>query len=257
LENENFIEESKRIVDIAGERGIVLRIMGATAFVIHCPKFAYLHKALERKLTDIDLVAYGKQKNDVYELFKGLGYVTRKHEMLLYSSQRRVFFHDQAHNRMVDVFFDKLEMCHEIDFRDRLEIDYPTIPLANLLLEKTQIVEINEKDVIDTVVLLREHEVGESEVETLNSQYVAKILCEDWGFYYTVRMNLGKIRDFLPKYGVLTQEDRLNIGAKIDRLLERIEKAPKSSKWKLRSKIGPRKKWYKDVEYPQRMYEHY
>ena len=39
-------------------------------------------------------------------------------------------------------------MCHDIPFKDRLEIDYPTIPLAELLLEKMQIVQINEKDLI-------------------------------------------------------------------------------------------------------------
>ncbi len=30
-------------------------------------------------------------------------------------------------------------------------------------------------------------------------------------------------------------------------LLERIEAAPKGLGWKLRSKIGDRKKWYRDV----------
>jgi len=148
----------------------------------------------------------------------------------------------------VDVFFDKLEMCHTIDFKDQLEVDYPTISLANLLLEKMQIVQLNEKDVIDTVVLLREHDVGEGDVETVNVKYISRLFSKDWGFYYTVTTNLKRIKDeFLPSYN-LPDEDKTTVKDKIDILLERVQEEPKSLGWKMRAKVGAKKKWYRDVE---------
>jgi hypothetical protein len=53
-------------------------------------------------------------------------------------------------------------MNHIIEFKDRLEKDYPTIPLEELMLEKLQIVKINEKDIKDLIVLILEHEIGEN-----------------------------------------------------------------------------------------------
>jgi len=149
---------------------------------------------------------------------------------------------------MVDVFFDKLEMCHTIDFRNRLRLDKPTITLADMLLEKMQIVKINEKDIIDTIVLLRAHDIGENDKDKVNIKYVSKLLSNDWGFYYTVTMNLKKVKELCKKYNVLSNEDMKDVTSKIDRILEKIEKEPKSMKWKMRAKIGPSKKWYKEVE---------
>ena len=67
-----------------------------------------------------------------------------------------------------DIFFDKLSFCHEIAWKNRLEDDNPTIPLAEMLLEKMQIVKINEKDIIDTIMLLLEHPLGDRDQETIN-----------------------------------------------------------------------------------------
>jgi hypothetical protein len=55
------------------------------------------------------------------------------------------------------VFYEKLAFSHVINWSGRLEADKPSIPLAEMLLEKMQIVKINEKDVIDTIMLLLEH----------------------------------------------------------------------------------------------------
>ena len=42
-----------------------------------------------------------------------------------------------------------------------------------MLLEKMQIVQINEKDVIDTIMLLLEHPLGDEDHETINIKQVA------------------------------------------------------------------------------------
>ena len=241
-----FIDEAKRIIDSANEKKIVLRVLGAIAFRLHCPKFRHILENI-RHITDIDLVAYGKQMNQVEKYFIDLGYELRPPSFAALAARRRIFY-DRDRGIVVDVFFDKLEMCHVIDFKGRLEVDYPTIPLAEMLLEKLQIVQITEKDVKDVIILLREHEIGERDDETINAKYIAKIFAKDWGFYYTATTNLKKIKQLLGPFDALTDEDKKDVESKIDKLLDIIEKEPKSLGWKMRAKIGTKKIWYRKVE---------
>lgn len=247
----DFVEEAKRVVREAEIRGLALRVIGATAFRIHCPKCSSLYNALERELSDIDFMAYGRRERETLSLFQELGYTIDEriiYALRIVSPGQRYIFHDFKNNRLADVFFDRLEMCHTVDFRDRLEVDYPTISVSDLLLEKMQIVKINEKDIKDSIVLLREHEVGTNEDERVNTDYIAELLSKDWGFYYTVTMNLDKIKSLASRYDALTEEDVLDVKAKVDRLLEAIERMPKSFKWRMRARVGTKKKWYRDVE---------
>jgi hypothetical protein len=98
-------------------------------------------------------------------------------------------------------------------------------------------------------MLLREHEIGESAApETINAKYIAKIMSNDWGFYYTVTTNLRKVADKLGTYQELKQEDRDDVNGKIQKLLKVIDDQPKTLGWKMRAKVGTSKKWYRDVE---------
>jgi hypothetical protein len=96
--------------------------------------------------------------------------------------------------------------------------------------------------------MLREHEIQNGEKEYLNAQYVAKLLSNDWGFYYTVTTNLRKVKSYLDLFTVLSDEDRKDVGSKVDTLLKAIENEPKSMKWQMRAKVGTRKRWYTEVE---------
>jgi len=248
----NFVEEAQRIVDAGRRDDITLRIMGATAIKIHCPRFSSLQESLAREISDIDLMAYSSQKDEIINLLLRLGYKFDRRSLMMMRYFNRYIFDDPVNNRHVDVFFDKLEMCHTIDFKDRLEVDYPTISLADLLLEKLQIVKIAEKDVKDCIILIREHDVGEGDEETVNMKYISNILSKDWGFYYTSKLNLGKIKTLLKNYDAIKPSDRSDILQKIGLLEVEIEKAPKSMRWKMREKIGPKQKWYREVEEVER-----
>jgi hypothetical protein len=157
-------------------------------------------------------------------------------------------FNDLGNGRHCDVFLDKLEFCHDIVFLERLEVDSPTVPLAELLLEKMQIVNLNEKDVIDSVMLLREHQVGDSDAETINSTRIANLTAHDWGLWKTVTTNLTRMEQLIPEMAKLSDGDRKDVMAKIDSLLLRIYDEPKSTSWKMRAKVGEKRKWYRDVE---------
>ena len=227
------------------KRGITLRLMGAVAVRIHCPEFRDLHIRLERPLTDIDLMTLKKHKKQVEELFMDMGY---DWYVPKWYARGRYIFVDPETKLLTDVFFDKLEMCHTIDFRGRLEVDYPTISLADIMLEKLQIVEINEKDIKDMIVLLREHDVGDSDEEMVNGRYIAKLFADDWGFWYTATTNLKKLKGFLDKYEILTDEDRRVVAERIDKLMAMIDEEPKTKKWQKRAKVGTKKIWYRKVE---------
>jgi hypothetical protein len=242
-----FADEALRMVSAARDKDITMRIMGALVVLLHCEKYLHLHDAMKRELTDIDVMTYRKHCEQLEPFFVSLGYAPDEH-ILAYFGDRRHKYYNKSNGRGIDVFIDKLPMCHTIPFAGRLEEDYPTITLADFILEKMQIVQLNEKDIKDTVVILREHEVGEVDQDTVNAKHIAKTLSDDWGFYYTVTTNLGRIKTTLPTINVLSEEDRADVSAKTERLLDYIDRAPKTMKWKMRAKVGTKKKWYADVE---------
>lgn len=242
----NIFEEAVRITDEAKKDDVCLRIMGANAVRFHCERFRYLLDAMERKLSDIDFMAYSKQRKKINEFFIKQGYNPNIRFIATHAGIRHIY--ERPDGLVIDVFFDKLDMCHTIDFRNRLELDYPTITLADLLLQKMQVVKIDPKDIKDTIVMIREHEIGESENEILNAKYVANLLSKDWGFYYTVKTNLKKVKEAQQEWEILREDDHKDISSKIERLLDVIENEPKTFKWKTRAKIGTKKMWYREVE---------
>ncbi|RPI09886.1 MAG: hypothetical protein EHM65_08695, partial [Acidobacteriales bacterium] len=164
-ERDKFENELKRILKASEESGVILRVIGSLAFQLHCPRYGYLQQAMGRAYTDIDFAAYGKQTTAVRDLFGKLGYTDNK-EVFFVSGGERAIFDRPEIGLHVDIFYEKLDFCHVIRWNGRLEVDKPSIPLAELLLEKMQIVEINEKDVIDTILLLLEHPLGDVDQET-------------------------------------------------------------------------------------------
>ena len=53
----------------------------------------------------------------------------------------------------VDVVMDRLNMCHVLDFHDRIDRLPDTLDIADLLLTKLQVFELNRKDVHDILHL--------------------------------------------------------------------------------------------------------
>jgi hypothetical protein len=243
----DFLEEVHRILDAAKTENVLLRLLGALAFHIHCPKYSYMQELLGRTFTDIDFMSYRQESGRINQLFVDLGYQYDVRVRALFGS-RLVFYDSSGTNRHCDVFLDKLEFCHDIDFQDRLDVDYPTVPLVELLLEKMQIVKLNEKDVIDTMMLLREHPVGGSDNETINADRLAKLTSRDWGLWKTVTINLQNVKNAAQTNQKLSEEDRKDIDSKIAALMKRIDDEPKSRGWKMRAQIGEKRKWYRDVD---------
>jgi hypothetical protein len=264
LRTDEFINECLRIVDEARSRGVVLRVLGAVGIYIHS---LHIPKALEiygrvgrfegsdELFTDLDLIAYSKQRKEVMEFFEKV--LKFKYDLITRALflQKRLIYHHPKDLYHADVFFDKLEFSHDVYFgefgRGRLELDYPTIPLADLLLEKLQIHKVNMKDIVDMIVLLYGHEVCSSDRECIDSKYIAKVLADDWGFWYDATQNLEKVKTYVSKYvseGKLWSDVEVVVKERINKILKTVEEEPKTDKWLKRAKIGTSKPWYREVE---------
>jgi len=242
---QEFVNNGLKLVKDAKERNITIRLIGSVAVLLHCSEFSKLHDTMDRKLTDIDLLAYGDRRTPLIELIEKQGFLLNRRWAALYP-ERYIFESDRLH---IDVFFDKLSMCHTIDFQGRLEVDYPTIPLAELVLEKLQIYDITEKDLKDVCLVILAHDIGDSDQETINIDHISKILSSEWGFYYTVTENLKFLRDtYLEKFDFLSDQRKDEVRNKIEIMLNRINSQKKSRGWKLRARIGTRRRWYNEVE---------
>ena len=268
---EVFIKESEKIVDQANKEGLTLRILGGLAIAMHCKNQVDFAKKLGRtgtgvvagqEYSDIDFVAYRKYRDKLKEFFNKIGYVKRRATLSSAASERQIYYHPKGWF-YVDVFFDQLLVAnHPIDFRGRLELDYPTITATDMLLEKVQMWEaFGVKDLKDCLLLLLSHEVKDFDKDAINPSYVAMLLAQDWGFWYTTMTNLQNIKRFvseLDKLGaeaeieptLISERERTDIGLKIDELVKYVEAEPKSFGWKMRAKVGTKKQWYCHVERP-------
>jgi hypothetical protein len=246
-ERDKFENELKRIIKASEDAGVLLRVIGSLAFQMHCPEFGYLQAAMGRAYTDIDFGAYSKQSRQIQELMTALGY-TENREVFIVSEGERAIFDKLQAGLHVDVFYEKLDFCHAIYWQGRLEVDSPTIPLTELLLEKMQIVKINEKDVIDTIMLLLEHPLGDADKETINIKRAAMICANDWGLWRTTTMNLEKVRQLAQGYEQLTLEQKTKVESQVNAISARLDQEPKALAWRLRARVGDRVKWYKDVD---------
>jgi hypothetical protein len=242
-----FETEALRIIQAATSQGITLRLLGSISFQFQCPTYAYIQKDLGRSYTDIDYAGYSSQASQIVPLFTSLGYYEDAEVNLYYAGQRMIFYH-RTNGIHVDIFFDKLDFCHEIRWPGRLEIEETTLPLAEMFLEKMQIVKINEKDIIDTIILLLEKPLGDTDKNTINTKLISELCAKDWGLWRTVTMNLSKIAQLVQGYKAITSEQKKSVVDQVEKIKAALDAQPKTGGWKLRAKIGDKVKWYKDVE---------
>lgn len=246
---EEFLNEARRLIDEAQKAGLVIRVMGPIALHFHFPDHVDLYRRLERLgervFTDIDFAAYGRHRSRLVDFFQHNGYDFDKNTMMYFGQDRHIYYGPRI--PMIDVFFDKLDMNHCVDYRNRLEIHPHCVSLTDLLLQKLQIVQINMKDLKDSMLLLLAAPIAGSDAGAINTRYLAELMSDDWGFYYTATMNLTKVKEACARVPALTAAQCQAIAAAADKLIAAIEEEPKSWKWKLRAKTGPKKIWYKEV----------
>jgi hypothetical protein len=235
-----IVDEAERLLGVASRDGATLSLLGGVAVRLRAPE---VPPALDREYKDIDFAVPKGRSGEADRLLRGAGYEPQVMFNAM-NSKERMLFHDTDNGRQVDVFVGSFRMCHEIPFGDRLRPGDPTVPLAELLLTKLQIIELNEKDVRDTVLLFHGHEIGESDDgEAVNAARIAELCGSDWGLWRTITQNLDRCRELLGDYE-LPADARQRVHERLDAVITRIDDEPKTRGWKLRAKIGERKRWY-------------
>jgi hypothetical protein len=232
----------------ARETGVKLRLLGGLAIRLRCPSAE--HRSLRRQYGDLDFVAPSSDLLKLEPFFESAGFEPWLPFNRLNAETSQRFDH-RTSLVSVDVFIGRLVMCHTLELANRLDAHEQTLSLADLLLSKLQIVQMNGKDVQDIVALLTDHELVEGETgESIDVTRIVQVCSTDWGWYRTVRQSLEGCSRALPQ--LLNGSAGGLVERRLGEITERIESAPKSRRWKLRAKVGERRRWYEVPEDPTR-----
>ena len=240
----DVVEEARRLVAAADEAGLRVRLIGGAAVRLHGG--ADFDPSFVREIRDIDLVT-GKGDGRRAEAFlEAQGYVANRTFNAMHGA-RRLLFYDEGHGRQVDVFINTFEMCHVLPVGEHLDRDPLTIPLADLLMTKLQIVTLNAKDRSDAYAILLGHELGAGDAECIDAGRIAELCARDWGLYRTSQLNFERLLGALPESG-LDDASRGLVAERIAGIVEAMERVPKSVKWKARARVGDRVRWYEEPD---------
>jgi hypothetical protein len=245
----DLLAEALRLLEGIEAEEVEARLIGGMAIRLIAGE--RLDPVFHREIADLDFVAARAAGRPLGELLEAAGYEPER-EFNALNGARRMLFMDPTHGRQVDVFVGSFEMCHSLPLAERLGARPRTLPAAELLMTKLQIVELNAKDRGDAFALLHAHEVAEADLDAsgadaIDAARIATLTSRDWGLQRTFELNLERLQEAVDELP-LEPGEREAITARIERLGAAIDAAPKSRKWKLRDRIGERKRWYEEPE---------
>ncbi|MBS1862054.1 MAG: nucleotidyl transferase AbiEii/AbiGii toxin family protein [Actinobacteria bacterium] len=241
---DDIVAEAARIIDQAEAAEVPARLVGGLA--IHERGGAALSGSMGRVYEDIDLVTSSKGRRSLFGLLDSLGYAANERVNMMGDGTRLQAI-DPVRERQVDVFVGSFQMCNLIPIGDRLMVESRTLPLAELLLTKLQVVRMNAKDVVDIAALLADHPVAQTDGESVNAAQIARLLAADWCLWRTVHDAVEQMPSRLQEAGV-ADDVRATVESSLNSIWERVEAEPKGLRWKSRARLGDRRRWYDEPE---------
>jgi hypothetical protein len=233
------IAEGARIAQAAEDVSLELRLVGGVGIALRCKSAATA--PLSRSYKDVDVAGRASDRVRIIALLTEAGYLADEQFNAL-NGARRLLFYDLANQRRLDVFLDRVELCHAIDLGPRLAIPGSTLPLADLLLMKLQVVETNDKDFRDMAALLVDNPLADHDDDAINIEYLSRLASRDWGLWRTMTMVARRLETHASLLG--HEKIAHEVREKVAALLEALETAPKSRAWRLRARLGDRMRWY-------------
>jgi DNA-binding FadR family transcriptional regulator len=234
----------------AGEAaGVTLRLFGGVGIRLHCDRSATgerLPTVLRRPLWHVDVITAGRSVAAAVRVLAGAGLSPTGPLAALHGTEHQVFHSVADPSLRVDLV-SRFRMCHEIDFSRRLMVESPSLPAADLLLTKLQIVQLTRKDVLDTTALLLTHEPAvEDGPDLVNTARLREATASDWGLYTTVTDNLARLAAHVREHLDPALADA--VAGPAGRLLADLAAAPKTVAWRARARIGRSVRWYATPE---------
>ena len=233
------------LIERATASAVPLKLVGGLAVRILCPAFP----PRRREGQDLDLASASRARAALTALLVELGYEPDKRFNALYG-HKQLYFASPV-GRSVDVLIDCLEMCHVVEFAERVDRMPFTLDVTDLLLSKLQIVELTEKDVQDTIYLLANFPVEEGDIPgTIGLERIGSVVADDWGWWRTLTLNVDRIRLLVSGEGagLVPTNASQDPAAGLVRIGQAADAIPKTLRWKLRAKVGERKRWYRVPE---------
>lgn len=241
----DILDEMNRLIEAARSNSLLLRAIGGLAILV---KSGRSQTFFSREYRDLDFVVAENDRRRIEPFFQEMGYESDRQFNILNGSKRQIY-HDPNSERHVDIFVGNFEMCHKLPMNNRLHLDPVTVPLAELLLSKAQIVELNQKDALDIASILLYNETGNDDDGKINLDYIAKLCGQDWGLYKTTSINLQRVEEVVGDEKLnLTEAERSLILKRASEIQQTFESMPKSLAWQMRDKVGTRVRWYVEVE---------
>src|ERR1700730_1583633 len=239
----DLITASRGLGEAAAATGLTVRLLGGAAVYVQAPSAGPL---LPRPIGDIDIAIRRDGWRAVADFLKRAGYTGDEMFNALHGTRRMLFF-DEVNERKLDVFVGEFGMCHVIPIAGRLDREPVTIPLAELLLTKLQIVQLTERDLRDIYSLLFHHHISDGDGSGIEADFIADLCAKDWGLWRTCTETIEQSLARLPEYEMPAEASQL-VAQRLGALLKVVEKAPKSARWKLRSRVGDKVRWYNEPE---------
>jgi len=236
------LEEAVGVCRAAADQSITVRLAGGLAIQYLTPEFP--PRGGDRQ--DLDMAIESGDRRPLTQFLTERGYIGDKNFNALYG-HKQLYFQSTTTNRSLDVLVDRLHMCHTVEFKGRLGRMPVTLDLADLLLSKLQIVELNEKDAQDVLYLLAAYPVSEGdEPGTIGLGRVRPIIGSDWGWWRTLTLNLDRIIALARGDGraLIPEGGKHDAVGQLRAISEAVEAAPKSMRWKARARLGERVRWY-------------
>lgn len=238
---DDAVSEALQLIEEAQRQGVPLRLVGGLAVRVLCPQFP----PRKREGQDLDLASSSTFRPRLTALLVERGYEPDKRFNALYG-HKQLFFTSPT-GRSVDVLVDRLEMCHVLEFKDRIDRMPLTLDPTDLLLSKLQIVELNEKDAQDALYLVSAFPVREGdEPGTIGLDRIGRLVAEDWGWWRTLTMNADRIADLAGDHlsHLVPQDAPYDPVEQLRAIGRAADDVPKTLRWKLRARVGDRRRWY-------------
>jgi hypothetical protein len=228
-------DEARRLLGQADPIGLTLRAFGGVAVAMLCPSAA--DPPLARVYKDLDLVGLRSQRRGMHEFLTGSGYQPDEAFNAL-NGRDRLLYWDPANRRPLDIVLNTFSMCHRLELADRLDRHPLTLDPTDLLLTKLQVVELGENDALDAISLLLDCDI--------DVPRISEVLASDWGWWRTVGQNLARISDFARSLKGFDAADA--IAGRARQVMSQADQLPKSYRWRARSRLGDRVRWYEIPE---------